>query len=284
MRNALVFAIGLSLSACGGDSPPAEGDLSTATVEASPREVHFTASDFAFEGPESIEAGMITLVLTNTGETWHHLQLVRLPDGMSYADFQQSLATMQPGSPPPPWLHEAGGVNPPSPEGPARATTWVEAGEYVVICFVDTPDRVPHFAKGMMQPLTVTPSTAAPAPLPPREVTLTLVDYAFSFSAPPTAGSHVIRVENGATQAHEIALFRFLPGKGMEDLMAWAATYEGPAPVVPVGGVPGFRPGQVVDMHVDLEPGQYVALCFLPDATDGKTHLEHGMVLPFEVT
>jgi hypothetical protein len=89
MRNALIFvAIALSLSACRGDGPPAEGDPSTAAVDASPREVHFTASDFAFEGPESIEAGMITLVLTNTGETWHHLQLVRLPVGMSYADFQ----------------------------------------------------------------------------------------------------------------------------------------------------------------------------------------------------
>lgn len=285
MRTAL-FAVltTFSLASCSGDGPPAEDGGSAAAAEASPREVHFTASDFAFEGPESIEAGMITMVLTNAGQTWHHLQLIKLPDGMSFADFQQSLATMQPGSPPPAWLHEAGGVNPPSPDEPARVTMLVEPGEYVVICFVDTPDKVPHFAKGMMRPLTVTPSASTPAPLPPSDLTLTLVDYAFAFSAPPTAGSHVIRVENGASQAHEIALFRFLPGKGMDDLMAWSATYDGPAPVTPVGGVPGFRPGQVAHMYVDLEPGQYVALCFLPDATDGKPHLEHGMVLPFEVT
>ena len=113
---------------------------------------------------------------------------------------------------------------------------------------------------------------------------MTLVDYAFSFSAPPTSQTRVIRVENGANQAHEIALFRFLPGKGMDDVAAWAESYEGPAPVTAVGGVPGIHPGQVAAMHVDLAPGEYVALCFVPDATDGIPHLVHGMALPFRVS
>ena len=37
-------------------------------------------------------------------------------------------------------------------------------------------------------------------------------------------------------------------------------------------------------MHVDLEPGEYIALCFVPDANDGAPHLVHGMVLPFTVS
>jgi hypothetical protein len=275
MRSRLLGLILVGLAACGGED-------SAATAE--PREVRFTASDFAFEGPESIESGMITLVLDNTSETWHHLQLVRLPDDMSMEDFQAGLANMQPGSPPPAWWADAGGVNPPPPGEPARITMMVEPGEYAVLCLVDTPDKVPHVMKGMIRPLTVTASAEAPAPLPPSDMTLTLVDYAFSFSVPPTAGSHVIRVENGATQAHEIALFRFLPGKGMDDLMAWAEGYEGPAPMIAAGGVPAFAPGQVVNMHVDLVPGDYVALCFVPDAADGMPHLLHEMALPFHVS
>jgi hypothetical protein len=35
---------------------------------------------------------------------------------------------------------------------------------------------------------------------------------------------------------------------------------------------------------VDLTPGAYVAICFVPDATDGVPHVEHGMALPFEVS
>jgi hypothetical protein len=282
------FFLGLTLvglAACGGERSTA-GDAASASAASSlaPREVRFTATDFAFEGPDVIEAGMITLVLDNLSETWHHLQLIRLPEGMSMQDFQAGLAGMQPGSPPPPWLNEAGGVNPPPPGEPARVTMLVEPGEYAVLCLVDTPDKIPHVMKGMIRPLTVTASSQAPAELPSSDLNLTLIDYAFSFSAPPTSGTHVIRVENGASQAHEVALFRFLPGKGMDDLMAWAPTYEGPAPVTPVGGVPAFRPGQVADMYVTLTPGDYVALCFVPDATDGLPHLEHGMVLPFHVS
>jgi len=279
--SSLLGVVLIGLAACGGDGSTPGGDADAVAV---PQEVHFTASDFAFEGPATLEAGMTTFVLTNESETWHHLQLVRLPEGMTMQDFEAGLSNMQPGSPPPPWWADAGGVNPPPPGEAARVTMMLEPGEYAVLCLVDTPDKVPHVMKGMIQPLTVTASTSAPAPLPESDVTLTLVDYAFSFSAPLTAGSHVIRVENGASQAHEIALFRFLPGMGMDDLMAWAENYEGPAPMTAMGGVPAFAPGQVADMYVDLEAGDYVALCFVPDANDGMPHLLHGMALPFNVS
>ena len=36
-------------------------------------------------------------------------------------------------------------------------------------------------------------------------------------------------------------------------------------------------------MHVDLQPGRYGLICFLPDRKDGKQHFEHGMVQEFEV-
>jgi hypothetical protein len=286
MRSRLACVlIVLGFVACGGEgSPPAQDTGVAAAAAAAPREVRFVASDFAFEGPESFEAGMITFVLENTSETWHHLQLVRLPEGLSFTEFQERLAGMRPGQPIPEWFVEVGGVNPPPPGGSARATHLVEAGEYAVLCAVDTPDHIPHVMKGMIRPLTVTPSASPPAPLPASDLTLTLVDYAFSFSAPPTRGSHVIRVENAATQSHEIALFRLLPGKTVDDFMAWGATYEGPPPAEILGGVPAFRPGIVATMDVDLTPGDYLAVCFVPDANDGAPHIAHGMVLPFAIS
>ena len=284
--NRLLVLFSATLAACGGDRPAADTETETSTpVEAAaPREIRFTATDFAFQGPATVEAGLVTLVLDNQAETWHHVQLIELPEGMTAADLGAGMAQMQPGSPPPPWLEAAGGVNPPAPGELARATMVLEPGEYAVVCFVDTPDRVPHVMKGMIQPLTVTPTATAPATLPESDLSLTLIDYAFSFSTPPTSGTHTIRVENAAAQWHEIALFKFEPGKTMDDLLAWAETYEGPAPVVPAGGVPGIKPGQVVNMEVTLTPGNYVALCFLPDMGDGQLHLMHGMVLPFTVS
>jgi hypothetical protein len=270
----------VGLAACGGDAPPAE---TASDGPSEPREVRFIASDFALQGPTSIEAGTITFVLDNVGEELHHLQLVRI-DGMSMQDVQARLAEIRPGTPLPPWFVEVGGVNPPEPGIPARVTMTVEAGEYAVLCIVDTPDHIPHVMKGMIAPLTVTPSASAPAPLPAADLELVLADYALGFSAPPTRGSHVIRVTNTATQSHEVALFRLLPGKTMDDFMAWGATYAGPEPMVGVGGVPAFRPGMVAHMHVDLVPGEYIAACFVPDHVDGAPHLVHGMVSQFTVS
>jgi hypothetical protein len=45
-----------------------------------------------------------------------------------------------------------------------------------------------------------------------------------------------------------------------------------------------MRAGQMVDVHVDFTPGEWVALCFVPDATDAAPHLVHGMVLPFTIS
>lgn len=281
MRTRIVPALILvGLIACGGDTPPAD---QAAEASSAPREVRFVANDFTLQGPTSFEAGTVTLVLDNIGQELHHLQLVRI-DGMSMQDFQARLAEIQPGTPLPAWFVEAGGVNPPEPGVPARVTMTIEAGDYAVLCVVDTPDRIPHVMKGMIAPLTVTPSTTAPAPLPAADLELVLADYALGFSAPPTRGAHVIRVTNTATQAHEVALFRLLPGKTMDDFMAWGATYAGAPPFVAAGGVPAFRPGMVAHMHVDLAPGEYIAVCFVPDHLDGAPHLVHGMVAPFTVS
>ncbi|MGD8281321.1 MAG: hypothetical protein PVJ80_13335 [Gemmatimonadota bacterium] len=279
-RNRLFALVLVAVAACGGENTPEAGS----DAVAGPREVHFTASDFQFEGPSTIEAGMVTFDLSNTGPNLHHLQLVKLPDGMTLDAFQEALGQMQPGSPPPEWFVPAGGVNPPPVGGESAAVTMmIEPGEYAVLCLVDAPDHVPHVFKGMIQPLTVTPSTSAPAELPPADMTLTLVDYAFSFSTPPTAGSHVIHVSNGAAQGHEVAFIKLLPGKTVDDVMAWAETFQD-RPFVTHGGVSVIAPGQVADAYVDFTPGEWMALCFVADATDGAPHVVHGMLQPFTIS
>lgn len=37
-------------------------------------------------------------------------------------------------------------------------------------------------------------------------------------------------------------------------------------------------------MRVELLPGGYVAIGFVPDTGDGNRHAEHGIVLPFQVS
>ena len=37
-------------------------------------------------------------------------------------------------------------------------------------------------------------------------------------------------------------------------------------------------------IELDLKPGSYGLLCFVPDAKDGKPHAAHGMMRVFTVT
>ncbi len=278
MRSSPVVAVAaLVVLACSGAG---SGDQKAAPqVAASPNALTITAKDFAFDAPDTIPGGLTTITLVNNGTTLHHAQLIRLDDGKTTADL---IAALKAGGPEPAWAHPAGGPNPPNPGQQTSITETLEPGTYALICLVDVPDHVPHVMKGMERTLVVTPSTATAAD-PTADVTLQLVNYSFNLSTPLTAGHHTIRIENAADQPHEMFLVQLLPGKTMDDLQKFAQTYEGPPPVNAMGGVAAISPGMHAFMNVDLTPGDYAMLCFVPDAKDGKPHLAHGMVLPFKI-
>jgi hypothetical protein len=178
-----------------------------------------------------------------------------------------------------------GGPNPPVPGGETSETQTLEAGTYAIVCFVDVPDHVPHVMKGMVRSLTVIPAANAVAAAPPTaDVVVTLKEYSFNFSTPLTSGKHTLRIDNGGTQPHEILLAQLAPGKTPDDFMKWGQTYEGPPPAKPLGGVAALRPGLSGYISVDLTPGDYMLLCFVADAQDGKPHVMHGMALPVKVS
>jgi uncharacterized cupredoxin-like copper-binding protein len=278
-HGAIVLAV--ALAACSTEKKTAATADSAAkpdiaTTPAGPNVVTITAKDYSFEAPDSVPAGLTTVRLVSDGKEMHHVQFVKLDSGKTVADFEKALKN--PG-PPPRWAVDHGGVNPPRPGGGiAEATQQLEPGNYAIVCFVPGPDGVPHVMKGMARALTVTPSTGASAPEPNADVTVRLADYTFEPSAPLTAGKHTIRVENDGQQSHEIVLVRLAPGKTAKDVATWVEKMQGPPPGEPVGGVSAIPPHAHQFFTVDLTPGQYGMLCFIPDMKDGKPHVAHGMV------
>jgi uncharacterized cupredoxin-like copper-binding protein len=115
------------------------------------------------------------------------------------------------------------------------------------------------------------------------DATMELSDYTFGFSKPLAAGRRVLRVTNVATQPHEVFIAKLAPGKSAGDLLAWVEKMQGPPPGMPMGGTVGLAKGESNDLILDLAPGKYALLCFVPDAKDGKPHIAHGMVKEFEV-
>ena len=253
----------------------------TATPAAAANTVTFTAKEFAFEGPDSIPAGLTAIQINAVGKEMHHASLIKLEEGKTFADLQ---AAFKAGGPPPTWAVAYGGVNPPAPGGSTTAMQVLDPGNYAVVCFVESADHVPHMAKGMMKALTVTATPNENTTEPASDVTLTLNDYSFTLSKPLVAGKQMIRVENAAAQPHEVVLLQLAPGKTIEDVGKWVFDMKGPPPGKPIGGIPGFMKGKNSYFEANLEPGDYGMICFIPDAKDGKPHAAHGMTQQFKIS
>lgn len=274
-------ASGMAAAVPPSDTANASGSATDASRSREPAAANsytITAKEFAFTAPDTIPAGMITLKLVNGGNELHHVQLLKLSDGKTFADFNAVMKTMKPGSPPPPWIHEVAGPNSPAPGGEQSITEKLDAGNYVLACFIPGADHVPHLMKGMVKSLTVIPSSTEVGAAPKADVTVKMTDYAWEITPALTAGKHIIKVENAATQPHEMFIAKLEPGKTTADLVKWTETMQGPPPAKPMGGISGMTIDAAVYVYVDLPPGQYGLFCFMNDAKDGKMHVEHGMV------
>ena len=247
--------------------------------------------DFAFDAPDSVQAGWTTFHLMNDGPAIHHLQFVRLDSGKTVQDLVPAVDALLKGQgPPPAWLTFVAGPNAPNPGGESDAIINLAPGNYALICLVDVPNHVAHFDKGMVRPIKVTAASGTPAAEPTADVTVALSDYKFETTGPVTAaGAHTFKVTNTGPQPHEIEILRFAPGKTMKDVGDFMTAAMGPNPPAGpppfdlIGGVSAGQPKQVSYFTANLTPGKYVMLCFIGDAKDQKPHLEHGMVREFEV-
>jgi hypothetical protein len=285
---AAVMAV-LVLGGCGADRRPDAplADAASTTpaaatpAAATPEILTVTASDYKFDAPDQIPAGMVTIQLVNRGPSPHHVQLLRLGEGKTLADFQAAMQTGQM----PTWAMPAGGPNPSEVGGTSEVRLPLEAGQYVMVCFIPDTAGVPHVAHGMFRPLRVTPAVVAAATSgdTTADVRMTLVDYDFKLSGPITPGRHVVRVTNTATQPHEFVFVRLQPNKSPQDFAQWGEHQVGPAPGTMHGGISAILPGTVAYVPVDLPAGDYALLCFIPDVKDGKAHYKHGMARRIKV-
>src|SRR4051812_14139490 len=125
------------------------------------------AKDYAFESPDSITAGLTNFHLVNEGHTLHHVSLIRIDSGKTAADLEAAMKT--PG-PLPAWAISVGGPNAPEPGAISDAAFDLKEGNYLLVCFVDIPEHVPHFMKGMLRPLKVVAAAGTPAPAPAADV------------------------------------------------------------------------------------------------------------------
>lgn len=249
------------------------------------RVVHVTTTEYSFDAPARIPAGLTTFELTNRGSKLHEMSLTRLTEGKTLKDFE---AVMTATDSFPSWAIASGGVAGAAANGGVnRVTETLVPGQYVIACFVPDSNQAPHASRGMLRELTVVPNADSTAPMaePNSDVTLALTEFAFTPSPQFATGHHIVRVENDGAQPHSALLVRLAAGATFDSVMKWGTTMTGPAPFQPTGGVTALAPGAHAFFPVDLTPGTYLLLCFEGDTHDhGKPHLMKGMEKQFTLS
>lgn len=256
----------LTTSACATDDP---------TLEANSFGVW--AIDEGFRAPATVAAGPAHVTFTNDGSDTHELMFIRLPDGMTGADYIRSVSD---GNPFPEGAEDYSGPGLTRPAGVIEIWLDLDPGRYLLACWYrgHLLDIGPHV-------ITVEDRPAQPAPAPPPDVTIRMLDFVFSVEGEFREGEQVVRVETIGPSMHEVDIFRLHDGASIEDLQRWQdAGKEGPVPADPVGGVLDSHDiSRVQTLKLDLEPGRYVLWCNMDGPTDDLTHARAGMRFEFSI-
>jgi hypothetical protein len=269
------------LAACSPAAPKAE--LQTTSMPAEPTsqtaslpEISIDAADYSYSAPESLGSGWVRVKLTNSGVEPHHVQFLRLNDGVRLEQFQEALKQGE--GPALALVQQMGGVGAIAPAGSAQAILNLPAGEYVILCFIPSPsDHLPHLAKGMVDTIKIE-EIGKQVPEPTPALTVYMKDFLFEMPDTLPAGTTMIKIVNDGPEPHELNLLQLAEGKTQADVVQYLAHPEGLPPFIPVGGMNGLSAGLTGYLELDLVPGKYIAICNIPSPVAGQPHSMLGMI------
>lgn len=243
------------------------------------------ADRYSFSLTDDLTAGPTQINLRNEGPEPHHVQVFKLDDGVTMDQFGEVLASGDESA----LLGVGafvGGTGTADPGSDSKADALIDLGEgnYVLLCFIPDAEGVPHLANGMVEPFTVGPADGGVADMPTPDATVELVDFGFDNSDLPSSG--VIEVVNASdAQPHEMNVLQLAEGAELAEVADFFEAPEGPPPFASIGGMQALMPGGSSFLVLeDLDPGDYVLICHIPDPTDGVPHSAKGMAITTTVT
>ena len=266
-------------------------------------EVTFTFDGQSLEGPEQLPAGFHIITLQNNGEGSFDLQIVRITGDATAEDivaaFQAIEQTFMAGGDPVAAINELlemgdlWGGRVAQPGTSSSVGIDLPEGRYALIGTIHQgggphsgeqagPPALPTYATSTLEVTSGGEVTDAPQ----VDQTIQMVDFAFALPADIQTGPQMWQVVNRGNQVHHLVLMKLQEGRTMEELQSFMEAPEGAPPVDEVGHVSMLSPGASNYVNFDLEPGTYVALCFVPDhrgEVTGAPHVALGMMQTFTI-
>lgn len=270
-------------------------------------ELAISGTDAGLEMETEVAAGRYRVVFDNRGSVFAYVEIYRIPDGMTLAELEAAFEAAGQSEEPPALFYEIT-IN----GGPFAAAG--ETGEAILDLDAGTWafnyyafDEETEEDINIATEVTVTGEAPDPADVP-ADVTVEMFEMDFTLTGEIQPGPHIWEVTTTGDQPHFLLLSRYPEPFTEADVVALLEAEFGP-PATPgatpeAGASPVASPeagldfaliedvfdtgvlsaGQTNWYEVDLEPGYYVALCFITDPDTGAPHAALGMIETFEVT
>lgn len=268
------------------DSTPAAGSLLDGLGLP---ELVVEVSETGVVAPASIEAGVVLLRVTNTGEAPVMFAVVDAPDDVTSemvgVDLTQDILGEF-------WLEsKAPIVHDVMPGDTAKAAILLEPGSWLIA------GAAGSFEEGSTTPIPGTefevtgesPADAADAIA--AAATFEYGEYAFAIEGTIPAGPALLMLTNSHTVPHHAIIFGAERLYSDEEAHAgFASLMSGASPTAdfvlsegPLFATPAIAGGGTIWIEVDFEAGAYLAACFIADPGDQVPHAMMGMIKGFEV-
>jgi hypothetical protein len=240
-----VFATGvgigvllMQLAGCGGGS-----DTGATRVE---------ATEYAYEMPDRVEEGLVTMEFVNTGDQVHEWALGRLKKGHSEAELRQQLlaGNLQHLAS----IEDIGSVPAVTPGVSLTLARQLQPGRYVFYSTMPAPNGYADFQLGMIRAFDVEGASDAEPP----DVDGTITAREDGFDVPTLGpGTHTLRLQNAAKDPREFKLLSLKPAQRPADLERWFGDrLRGAAPADLLGIVDALPPGGEAYATITFEAGR----------------------------
>jgi len=214
--------------------------------------VRVEATEYAYDMPERVEGGLVTMEFANAGDRVHEWALGRLKSGRTEADFRRELLAGK-------VLHlesvdHIAGIPAMTPGGSLTLIRWLDPGRYVFYSKMPAPNGYADFQLGMIRWFDVESESGATHP----DVDGTIVARDDGFDVPPLGpGTHTLRLQNAADDPREFLLLSLKPGERPTDLDRWfRGRFRGDPPADLLGIVGQLPPGGDAYAIVTFDAGR----------------------------
>lgn len=283
-------ALCLVPAACGDDDDSSDSGSTTESAETAAVTFETTEPSkgkVAIAGPDTIEAGVTEITLTNSGKGPHDAQILRVEGDRTADEVISSSIDSGEGAKIPDWITDGGGIGTTAPGQSKTVTEVLQPGTYYVLDSESGQgSETPNARKGGVAKFEVTGDEST-AELPATDATITAKDFSFETSG-IEAGTNEVTFENSGQELHHLVALPLAEGATLAQARKFFTSEGEPAGPPPVDFENGISTavidgGQAQVTELDFKKGKYALVCFITNREGGPPHVAMGMIDELDV-